>query len=80
MRLSKVESGHSPEVKEVLAKVEEALGAPDPSTRFLFYRPELFGRSSGIAHQEVVRGPSDWSISERELMAAFVSAQNQCPY
>ena len=30
--------------------------------------------------QDVMRGPSDWSVAERELFAAFVSAQNQCPF
>jgi AhpD family alkylhydroperoxidase len=24
--------------------------------------------------------PSEWSVGERELFAAFVSAQNQCPF
>jgi len=28
----------------------------------------------------VMRGPSDWSVGERELFAAFVSSLNQCPF
>ena len=46
----------------------------------LMYRPELFGRPFSEALQDVMRGPSDWSVAERELFAAFVSAQNQCPF
>jgi len=46
----------------------------------LGYRPELFGRPFSEALQEVMRGPSDWSIAERELFAAFVSSLNQCPF
>jgi hypothetical protein len=48
--------------------------------RMLSYRPELFGRPFSEALQDVMRGPSDWSVAERELFAAFVSAQNQCPF
>ena len=48
--------------------------------RTMRYRPELFGRPFSAALQQVMRGPSDWSIGERELFAAFVSCQNQCPF
>ena len=48
--------------------------------RTLVYRSELFGRPFSAALQRVMRGPSDWSVGERELFAAFVSAQNQCPF
>ena len=48
--------------------------------RTMAYRPELFGLEFSRALQEVMRGPSDWSAGERELFAAFVSAQNQCPF
>jgi hypothetical protein len=27
-----------------------------------------------------MHGPSDWSVGERELFAAFVSSINQCPF
>jgi hypothetical protein len=46
----------------------------------LEYRPELFGRPFSEALQRVMRGASAWSVAERELFAAFVSAQNQCPF
>ena len=31
-------------------------------------------------HDIVLRGPSDWSVAERELMAAFVSGLNACGF
>ena len=46
----------------------------------LGHRPELFGQPFSEALQSVMRGLSDWSVAERELFAAFVSAQNQCPF
>ena len=48
--------------------------------RMLGYRPELFGQPFSEALQDVMRGPSEWSVAERELFAAFVSSLNQCPF
>ena len=48
--------------------------------RMLSYRPVLLGRSFSVDLQAALRGPSDWSIGERELFAAFVSRTNQCTY
>ncbi len=48
--------------------------------RTIVYRSELFGRPFSDALQDLMRGPSEWSVGERELFAAFVSAQNQCPF
>jgi hypothetical protein len=44
------------------------------------YRPELFGGPFSDALQEVMRAPSEWTVAERELFAAFVSSLNQCPF
>jgi hypothetical protein len=46
----------------------------------LSYRPELFGHAFSEALQDVMRGPSEWTVAERELFAAFVSSLNQCPF
>lgn len=49
--------------------------------RALSYRPAFFGAPISELFQQVMRDPaSEWSVGERELMAAFVSAQNQCPF
>ena len=39
-----------------------------------------FGASMGAWTQAAMRGPSAWSIGERELMAALVSKWNACIY
>ena len=46
----------------------------------LQYRPELFGGPFSELLQIVMRGESEWSAGERELMAAFVSSLRQCPF
>jgi hypothetical protein len=46
----------------------------------MLYRPEFFGGLNGKLTQELMRGPSAWSVGDRELMAAFVSRTNACEY
>jgi hypothetical protein len=57
-------------------EVERPLGV----LKTINYRPEIFGRPYSAALDVAMRGPSDWSASERELFAAFVSSLNQCPF
>jgi len=64
-----------------LSAIRETLTERDYDVvRTMRYRSELFGMPFSAAMQRVMRGPSDWSVGERELFAAFVSAQNQCPF
>jgi hypothetical protein len=53
--------------------------APDV-VRTLHYRRDFFGQQWSVLGQEVLRGPSVWTIGERELFAAFVSSINQCHF
>lgn len=54
-------------------------GPPDV-VKTLLYRPEFFGRLfSRLVHQ-AMRGPSEWSVGERELFAAYTSKLNQCVF
>ncbi len=48
--------------------------------RTVSYRSELFGIYFIEGLQELLRGPSDWSVGERELFASFVSRKNACQY
>jgi hypothetical protein len=81
MRLQSLESGHEPGEAKVLDVIREHRSAEPPDVlKTLHYRPEIFGRPYSDALDQAMRGPSDWSVGERELFAAFVSSLNQCPF
>ena len=42
-------------------------------------RPEQMGLFNRLAHS-LMRGPSSFTVGERELIGAFVSSINDCPY
>ena len=52
---------------------------PD-AARFTFYRPDFYGSLSKTITHEAMRGPSAWSVADRELMAAYVSKVNDCAF
>ena len=55
--------------------------APAPDVvKTLRYRPEFFGGTMSAVFQEVMRGPSEWSVADRELMATYVSKTNECEF
>jgi hypothetical protein len=81
MRLAKVDHGHAIAQKLQLGLIRLLSGRAAPGVvRTLLYREEFFGRAHNRLTQRVMRGPSDWSVGERELFAAFVSRLNQCPF
>lgn len=62
-----------------IARIREA-GAPVPQIMHLFaFKP---GATTHLARftQEVMRGPSPLSPGQRELIAAFTSRRNDCPF
>jgi hypothetical protein len=46
----------------------------------LLYRKAFFGHWQSELTQQVMRGPSEWTVGERELFAAYVSRLNHCPF
>jgi hypothetical protein len=80
LRIAALETGHAPPVAAQIAEARDRDGYVSDIGMALRYRPELFGASFSELLQGLMRGPSEWSVGERELFAAFVSAQNQCPF
>jgi AhpD family alkylhydroperoxidase len=79
MRLDILERGHRPHTKVLIALIRLFSGHPVvDAVKLAFYRPNFYGGGS-LTH-EAMRGRSDWSVGDRELMAAFVSKINKCPF
>jgi hypothetical protein len=79
MRLRAVERGHRLPQKLLMAVIRVASRRRVLDiVRTLLYRPGFFGRPMSEWTQAVMRGPSDWTVGERELFAAFASRLNQC--
>jgi hypothetical protein len=80
VRLKKVHQGHGLSDKLMLAMTRLLAGHAPGVARTLKYRKEFFGTPFSELTQQVMRGPSPWSVGERELFAAFVSRLNQCVF
>ncbi len=80
MRLKQVERGHRLAQRIVFGMMRVLGAAPPDVMRMVLYRPSLFGKPYCAWIQAVMRGPSDWTIGERQLFAAFVSRKNRCPF
>jgi uncharacterized peroxidase-related enzyme len=52
---------------------------PD-AARVAFYHKDFFATPMGAWTQATMRGPSIWSVGERELMAALVAKWNSCAF
>jgi hypothetical protein len=81
MRLRNVERGDRLSTRLFYRVIRLLSGyrAPDVA-RTLRYHRHLFGAPHRAHTHAVMRGPSEWSIGERELFAAFVSRANQCSF
>jgi hypothetical protein len=81
MRLRRIEHGHrlGEKLKLILIRIVSRRRVPDV-VKTILYRPEFWGRPMCDWTQAVMRGPSEWSVGERELFAAFTSRLNQCVF
>jgi uncharacterized peroxidase-related enzyme len=81
MRLKTMEQGRQIRQKLMLGLMRFMIGVRVPDVlRIILHRPEFFGQPYYSWTQAIMRGPSEWSIGQRELFAAYTSHLNQCQY
>jgi uncharacterized peroxidase-related enzyme len=81
MRLKILNSGYRFGTKVLFALIRTISRQPVPdAAKLVFYRPEFYGAPMKEFTHEAMRGPSAWSVGDRELMAAFVSQMNACAF
>jgi len=79
MRLEILDRGHRLRTKALLALIRLVSRQPVvDAVKLALYRPAFYG--GGHLTHEAMRGPSAWSIGDRELMAAFVSKANESQF
>ena len=81
MRLNVLNNGYAPGTRLLFALIRLFSGHPVPdAARLVFYRPDFYGARMKAFTHEAMRGPSEWSVGDRELMAAFVSKVNESAF
>ena len=81
MRLDILNHGYHPGTKLLFALIRLFSRHPIPdAAKLVFYRPDFYGARAKEFTHEAMRGPSAWSIGDRELMAAYVSKVNESAF
>jgi AhpD family alkylhydroperoxidase len=77
MRLSILDTGHGFGAKMMFAMIRLFSGQRVvDAVKLVMYRPDFYGNPMKRLTHEAMRGPSAWSVGDRELMAAYVSKVN----
>lgn len=81
MRLSILEKGHSFGNKVLFVMIRLFSGHPVvDAVKLVTYRPDFYGGPMKRLTHEAMRGPSAWSVGDRELMAASISEVNETEF
>jgi uncharacterized peroxidase-related enzyme len=81
VRLDILNRGYRPATKLLFAIIRRFSGYPVPdAAKLVFYRPDFYGARAKEFTHEAMRGPSDWSVGDRELMAAYISTMNDSAF
>jgi uncharacterized peroxidase-related enzyme len=81
MRLDVLNNGYGSGTKLLFALIRLVSRYPVPdAAKLVFYRPDFYGSRAKEFTHEAMRGPSAWSVGDRELMAAYVSQANESAF
>lgn len=81
MRLARVDHGHKLKDRLMLAVIRVVSRRRVPDViRTLVYRRDFFGGGFSAMVQSALRGPSEWSVGERELFASFTAKLEACHF
>lgn len=81
MRLEILNNGYSFGTKLLFAIIQTISRHPLPdAAKLTFYRPDFYGNPMKAFTHEAMRGSSEWSVGDRELMATFISKINECSF
>jgi len=81
VRLRILDTGHGFGTKALFALIRTVSRQPVLDViKLVKYRPDFYGAPMSRVTQEAMRGPSAWSVGDRELMAAFIAKSNQCEF
>jgi uncharacterized peroxidase-related enzyme len=81
VRLRILDSGHDLPTRLTLGLMRRIGRTEVPAViKLASYRHLYFGTPYHAVVQDVMRGPSAWTVGERELIAAFTSSRNQCQF
>jgi len=81
MRLEILNHGYSRGTKMLFGMIKLFSRQPVPdAAKLVFYRPDFYGTHAKEFTHEAMRGESDWSVGDRELMAAYVSKVNESAF
>ena len=81
MRLDILNNGYGAGTKLLFGLIRLFSGHPVPdAAKLVFYRPDFYGARAKEFTHEAMRGPSGWSVGDRELMAAYVSKVNESAF
>jgi len=81
VRLRDVERGDGLRARSLIRMISAVSGIRLPdAARVAFYHRRFVGPTFGAWTQAVMRGPSEWTVGERELMATMVARWNSCVF
>lgn len=81
MRLEILNKGYTIATKALFSIIRAISHYPLPdAAKLVFYRPDYYGTPMKKFTHKAMRGPSLWSVGDRELMAAYVSKLNECTF